>query len=147
MRISDWSSDVCSSDLERASGAVAAPGCCALSRDRGAERLSRRREYAAWPLSLPGPDLEIAGDQRKPHARHHVPHGSARQGDRPRLSRPREHRAQRERAIRARLDRDAARASAARSEEHKSELQSLMRISYAVFCLTKKKNTDDTTQH
>src|SRR3546814_9573555 len=26
-----------------------------------------------------------------------------------------------------------------RSEEHKSELQSLMRISYAVFCLTKKK--------
>src|SRR3546814_2659702 len=36
-----------------------------------------------------------------------------------------------------------------RSEEHTSELQSLMRISYAVFCLKKKKkikiNTDDTT--
>src|SRR3546814_1679760 len=31
-----------------------------------------------------------------------------------------------------------------RSEEHTSELQSLMRISYAVFCLTKKKNqTED----
>src|SRR3546814_3373489 len=29
--------------------------------------------------------------------------------------------------------------SAARSEEHTSELQSLMRISYAVFCLKKKK--------
>src|SRR3546814_2535680 len=28
-----------------------------------------------------------------------------------------------------------------RSEEHTSELQSLMRISYAVFCLTKKKTT------
>src|SRR3546814_3745705 len=28
-----------------------------------------------------------------------------------------------------------------RSEEHTSELQSLMRISYAVFCLNKKKNT------
>src|SRR3546814_2257404 len=28
-----------------------------------------------------------------------------------------------------------------RSEEHTSELQSLMRISYAVFCLTKKKDT------
>src|SRR3546814_2578089 len=28
-----------------------------------------------------------------------------------------------------------------RSEEHTSELQSLMRISYAVFCLTKKRNT------
>src|SRR3546814_8148806 len=31
-------------------------------------------------------------------------------------------------------------AGAARSEEHTSELQSLMRISYAVFCLTKKIN-------
>src|SRR3546814_3909223 len=30
---------------------------------------------------------------------------------------------------------------AGRSEEHTSELQSLMRISYAVFCLKKKKNT------
>src|SRR3546814_1594758 len=29
----------------------------------------------------------------------------------------------------------------ARSEEHTSELQSLMRISYAVFCLKKQKNT------
>src|SRR3546814_8204009 len=44
-----------------------------------------------------------------------------------------------------------------RSEEHTSELQSLMRISYAVFCLKKKKHTEDgrdkhhdvesTTQH
>src|SRR3546814_6661470 len=31
-----------------------------------------------------------------------------------------------------------------RSEEHTSELQSLMRISYAVFCLTKNKNTTST---
>src|SRR3546814_3915418 len=31
-----------------------------------------------------------------------------------------------------------------RSEEHTSELQSLMRISYAVFCLTKKKYTIQT---
>src|SRR3546814_2700433 len=31
-----------------------------------------------------------------------------------------------------------------RSEEHTSELQSLMRNSYAVFCLKKKKNTEDT---
>src|SRR3546814_4735169 len=31
-----------------------------------------------------------------------------------------------------------------RSEEHTSELQSLMRISYAVFCLKKKKNTAHT---
>src|SRR3546814_10567596 len=33
---------------------------------------------------------------------------------------------------------------AARSEEHTSELQSLMRISYAVFCLKKKKNKNKT---
>src|SRR3546814_5329264 len=33
-----------------------------------------------------------------------------------------------------------SRLAAARSEEHTSELQSLMRISYAVFCLKKKKN-------
>src|SRR3546814_8101812 len=32
-------------------------------------------------------------------------------------------------------------AAVGRSEEHTSELQSLMRISYAVFCLKKKKNT------
>src|SRR3546814_10368106 len=35
-------------------------------------------------------------------------------------------------------------AGATRSEEHTSEIQSLMRISYAVFCLTKK-NTETTT--
>src|SRR3546814_1834274 len=34
-----------------------------------------------------------------------------------------------------------------RSEEHTSELQSLMRISYAVFCLQKKKNKQQTQQH
>src|SRR3546814_1067718 len=38
--------------------------------------------------------------------------------------------------------------AAARSEEHTSELQSLMRISYAVFCLKKKnKNNTKTHQH
>src|SRR3546814_3489526 len=34
-----------------------------------------------------------------------------------------------------------------RSEEHTSELQSLMRISYAVFCLKKKKKNRRLTQH
>src|SRR3546814_4441679 len=34
-----------------------------------------------------------------------------------------------------------------RSEEHTSELQSLMRISYAVFCLKKKRNTRITNTH
>src|SRR3546814_9734504 len=41
------------------------------------------------------------------------------------------------------------RSAARRSEEHTSELQSLMRISYAVFCLKKKnkKNNTHTSQH
>src|SRR3546814_10426076 len=43
-----------------------------------------------------------------------------------------------------RRDVDAG-AEAARSEEHTSELQSLMRISYAVFCLKKKKIKYSTT--
>src|SRR3546814_2135655 len=39
----------------------------------------------------------------------------------------------------------ASHRSKTRSEEHTSELQSLMRISYAVFCLKKKNNTNKTT--
>src|SRR3546814_3496709 len=41
---------------------------------------------------------------------------------------------------------DANKDRLARSEEHTSELQSLMRISYDVFCL-KKKNTQHITKH
>src|SRR3546814_6044446 len=40
----------------------------------------------------------------------------------------------------------AAKASELRSEEHTSELQSLMRISYAVFCLKKNKNKHTITE-
>src|SRR3546814_5426733 len=40
------------------------------------------------------------------------------------------------------LDLDLGVATEARSEEHPSELQSLMRISYAVFCLKKKKSNN-----
>src|SRR3546814_2410124 len=45
-------------------------------------------------------------------------------------------------SIRARAgeSREQLRQAASRSEEHTSELQSLMRISYAVFCLKKKKH-------
>src|SRR3546814_4441497 len=44
---------------------------------------------------------------------------------------------------------DERNAAEERSEEHTSELQSLMRISYAVFCLKKKNNQDSqqTTDH
>src|SRR3546814_10045818 len=47
--------------------------------------------------------------------------------------------AHRDRAL-AKIDRKHGFDRVARSEEHTSELQSLMRISYAVFCLKKKKN-------
>src|SRR3546814_4725882 len=41
------------------------------------------------------------------------------------------------------LDIEEARGAIVRSEEHTSELQSLMRISYAVFCLKKKNTTEN----
>src|SRR3546814_10260343 len=41
----------------------------------------------------------------------------------------------------------AMRSASARSEEHTSELQSLMRISYAVFCLKKKTSISNTTDN
>src|SRR3546814_1298423 len=44
------------------------------------------------------------------------------------------------RGVQLRAPAAAVQAAAARSEEHTSELQSLMRISYAVFCLKKKIN-------
>src|SRR3546814_4024427 len=87
MRISDWSSDVCSSDLFR------------LPR-----RASRR------------------GHSREPQRASDAARSPRPRGDRPQP-----------RAILLPVPRDL------RSEEHTSELQSLMRISYAVFCLKKKK--------
>src|SRR3546814_1048489 len=45
------------------------------------------------------------------------------------------------------LSMDRADANGIRSEEHTSELQSLMRISYAVFCLKKKKKKKVSTLH
>src|SRR3546814_9104537 len=80
MRISDWSSDVCSSDL----------------RERWLVRHRGHRYDRSLRLSP--------------------------------ADRPRERRDQ----VRGRMD------QLDRSEEHTSELQSLMRISYAVFCLKKK---------
>src|SRR3546814_3620176 len=106
MRISDWSSDVCSSDL---ADRIARPG---------------RQHHA------------LAAAKREPRHRVLEAH-AARQpqcvGDRVvRIGIMPEAHAARRRAERGRMDREE-------SEEHTSELQSLMRISYAVFCLNKKK--------
>src|SRR3546814_1759665 len=109
MRISDWSSDVCSSDLAGLGVVVFGPPVFAVDhrrRARGAHRHicvghgglwsalfqpDASRDIDAWALSL---------DQ-----------ASSLCVDEPFL--------------------------VVRSEEHTSELQSLMRISYAVFCLNK----------
>src|SRR3546814_8738167 len=118
MRISDWSSDVCSSDLRLFRPAAAAPpaGRPVVRRHHAdqAERQPRRQPGApasclfapADPAAAPAEPDRHPGRAVAPAA---PPHR-------------REHRAEDE-----------------RSEEHTSELQSLMRISYAVFCLKKKK--------
>src|SRR3546814_7631207 len=103
MRISDWSSDVCSSDL----------GAHQPSGGRGDLRPARPARAAGG-----------RGDAARSDSLRRRPAGA----------RP---------ALRDRRVEDRARAGLAggRSEEHTSELQSLMRISYAVFCLKKKKLT------
>src|SRR3546814_1254314 len=113
MRISDWSSDVCSSDL----GGIGA----------GDEPGRDRRQVIAEAALV----LEAGA---KPRGGEEV--GVLRQ----------DAAGQEDAALRAIAQRhvagEAAEEEAERSEEHTSELQSLMRISYAVFCLKKKKQTN-----
>src|SRR3546814_9559629 len=78
-----------------------------------------------------------AGDRRRAGA-HRACHAPARKRDR-RV-------ADREEDPHARQAADG-KESARRSEEHTSELQSLMRISYAVFCLKKKKTTQKSNKY
>src|SRR3546814_4224235 len=125
MRISDWSSDVCSSDL--------------LCRWPWAGKLQG--------LSGPAQDAERSRFWRSPapHARH-FPHTSGGAGgvsgalqisDGGRISGH-----QHQPISLAEAACANAQEHLRRSEEHTSELQSLMRISYAVFCLKKKKTTN-----
>src|SRR3546814_1037732 len=109
MRISDWSSDVCSSDLSR------------LGRCGAPFRAAGRDAVFLVELSLAG----LGGRRQGPPAR-------------PCLGQPA---AAGQPEKRAGGQGDARPGKGLRSEEHTSELQSLMRISYAVFCLKKKKST------
>src|SRR3546814_6986717 len=121
MRISDWSSDVCSSDLavddegdEPGADGEHLPGVADIADD-------------------PGHRLAVA--QHRPRVEHR--HGRGRRGCG--LRRRRHEQQQRDRQQRPERPGDEGRLPAeGRSEEHTSELQSLMRISYAVFCLKKK---------
>src|SRR3546814_2531008 len=123
MRMSDWSSDVCSSDLLRyvddAGYAVMKSG--ALSRrGYGARRV-------AETLRADG----IAEADRE-EAQAQTERESWSSADRF--------------ARRKRIGPYALERPDPRSEEHTSELQSLMRISYAVFCLKKKNQIHIKTQ-
>src|SRR3546814_6290503 len=104
MRISDWSSDVCSSDLIRRTSARS------LMKATRTAVIGRAREADPSPAAVRGPAERAT----------------------PRISMP---------------TRRAAAAKPRRSEEHTSELQSLMRTSYAVFCLKKKTRTLLTYRH
>src|SRR3546814_7267840 len=121
MRISDWSSDVCSSDLIKG----LAPECLFLLHASVLLCLGRRftSRRAVGAGKRKGRPVDRA------RAALHDGSGISAQH----LERP--HRAAMEQADQR------------RSEEHTSELQSLMRISYAVFCLQKKlKKTTITSQ-
>src|SRR3546814_9427363 len=123
MRISDWSSDVCSSDLIVHAPAVhGGPGQAA----RGGDRWSPWAAVNGWRMNDAGADdLHFRDRDTDLHCRvEYLADGSVRLFGL-------------ESTVVAggTLEPDGS-----RSEEHASELQSLMRISYAVFCL-KKKNT------
>src|SRR3546814_5449022 len=119
MRISDWSSDVCSSDLNVAeldSEWLATLAVAAAS-------FTRQDVNAETPICstiLPGGErCQIVIPSVTPTG---APSFTVRKPSRVTLA----------------IDQLAD--SGLRSEEHTSELQSLMRISYAVFCLKKKKH-------
>src|SRR3546814_9015161 len=125
MRISDWSSDVCSSDLAPDDSFGSRAGTTEPAAERYAERISFDETPAPDPdatdsdaADLNATDLNAAGPTT----------ALAPPESEPRPFTPTEL---------ASLS-AATPAPATRSEEHTSELQSLMRISYAVFGLKKK---------
>src|SRR3546814_7330107 len=112
MRISDWSSDVCSSDLHHPA-----------ARRREVDAVRQQVMKAGAQPSLVA--FDAPGIGAHPHIQVQLLFGQhIRLGC--------------DRGIDQRLH---------RSEEHTSELQSLMRISYAVFCLKKKNNNISTNNH
>src|SRR3546814_6802862 len=135
MRISDWSSDVCSSDLST----PMRPRCtCRSARPRTPSRSESWRPSAA--TSTPGapsrsPPITIsAGHALRLNVsiRLESHHDRSLEGLCPATGAGERHQDQRRHGRLRPADPSAPRL-AGRSEEHTSELQSLMRISYAVF--------------
>src|SRR3546814_6299344 len=128
MRISDWSSDVCSSDLWVAESQRSLPPITA-------GRFRIRGSHVTEPAPPGAIDLLIDANAAFGTGRHETTRGCllALQD----IARRRPAR----RPVTPVLDMGCGSGVLAmRSEEHTSELQSLMRISYAVFCLKKKKS-------
>src|SRR3546814_6045192 len=130
MRISDWSSDVCSSDLPNAMGGREVGGLAstlASHMDFAPESVDRVRRFWSAPAMAAKPGLKAVDMFRE------VGRGKIKalwiMATNPAVSLPNAG------AVREAL---AACPFVVRSEEHTSELQSLMRISYAVFCLNNK---------
>src|SRR3546814_5128046 len=124
MRISDWSSDVCSSDLSRTAGIIES-----LKQD-GAEAETLAR--AGLPLDAYFSAAKLAWIvAHNDEAQRLLARGKLRLGTTDAFFLDR---------LTGRCVTDITTASrTSRSEGHTSELQSLMRTSYAVFCLQKKK--------
>src|SRR3546814_5548778 len=118
MRISDWSADVCSSDLMDKYDRARA------RRNAAASAFDREETAVGLYVSQNGYCARAHDGKRSRERRH-------RCGD-DLITISNFERAQDQ------FDRIHAVPNADRSEEHTSELQSLMRISYAVFCLKKK---------
>src|SRR3546814_9908272 len=119
MRISDWSSDVCSSDLRPAVRRESLHDLAQPLRRDVLERPDHRAHKAV--LDVSGEHAEGAEDAGQRRHKHRA--DAEQPGDLHGMQGP------------AAAERHQ---SHLRSEEHTSELQSLMRTSYAVFCLTKK---------
>src|SRR3546814_2419986 len=118
MRISDWSSDVCSSDLQN----EVEQSAYNFEHADVAELFHRFDACEAEALKLVELDLPLPAYEQVMKASHSFNMLDAR------------------RAISVtERQRYILRVRRLRSEEHTSELQSLMRISYAVFCLKNKK--------
>src|SRR3546814_10033554 len=139
MRISDWSSDVCSSDLHVGVVVLAAEA-------RRGDVVAERRARAGMAVHRDGnadagaadhhAGVGLAGGHRLGHRLAEVgvvDRGRAIPGAEVDNLVPGGFQLLRQ----ARLKGETG---VIRSEEHTSELQSLMRISYAVFCLKKKKS-------
>src|SRR3546814_3775143 len=130
MRISDWSSDVCSSDLPATDG-----------RD-GQSSSGKRSPYAPAKEDPSKRGHYTAGGLYAPHIKDSVPDELPDVDAIPEpevVAEPRSRYGNRSPyKVLGKSYRVLDSAEGYRSEEHTSELQSLMRISYAVFCLKKK---------